>query len=361
MDLGILLNDINGRLKTMDERCYNFGITINTGRHCAWNDISKNGGISNTSQYMDAQENNRSRLIIEPILAEPMDYVYLATLPKRAKIDDSLIKSSIPDTVMDSLKEPHKVLVYDDMGALTKNKNNTLLLQTPRIIAANPSSTSTNTRGNVIENAQHQLNVDGSQIPSIVVNSQQIDNNNSSTPSANIVNTSSTRVVNSQESTTRVGDGGINRRRSSDDDSYSTANDILSISYDSMLSLNSQQTSPLPPQLSTESIQTIPLPPPPPPPLPPPLTKPSTLPSFQSTSPSSSSSSEVISSKQSQVTRQRPQLLTNQQVPSKTVSVGQIMNSIMNQMTFEEELKSKMEKRRKDMAPDITTDDDEEW
>lgn len=288
MDFGILLSDLNGRLKTMDKYNYNFGITINAGRGIAWPAIPNAQGIPNTYQRMDAQEYDRSRLIIEPILAEPMDYVYLATLPKRAKVDDSLIKSSIPDTVMDSLREPHKVLVYDDMGALTNNKKNTLLLQTPTLIptmqaqAQNVNKTLPTTNNNIVDSQQTNESVD--------MSSSSFVSANSSTPTQD------------------------------DDDDASTS--------ESMLSLDSTFT-------------TLPVPPPPPPPIP-------SIPQPALQRPTRTD----IEMPESSLTRAKAPSLTNQIPSAAPPTTGQLLNIIKNNITYDEELRASIAKRRSKIADD---------
>lgn len=123
MDLGILLNDINNA-RSGNKLGYNFGITISRGGLLDWNNISECNSSSISNKQMDSFE--RQKIIIEPVLTKPSDYLYLAELSKQAYLQDSngLIKSTIPDTIIDSqTNKRYNVLISDQYGSLTQNKD----------------------------------------------------------------------------------------------------------------------------------------------------------------------------------------------------------------------------------------------
>lgn len=125
MDLGVLLNDIHDS-RSLDQPNYNFGISISSGGLPFGNTLSFDHGASNSDKPMDSSSKNR--IIIEPVLACPEDYLYLASLPKRSKLD--LVRSTPPETIVGLLNNNlYGVLIEDQYGVLTNKKQSTVLYQ----------------------------------------------------------------------------------------------------------------------------------------------------------------------------------------------------------------------------------------
>lgn len=169
MDLARLLNDLNGRLKIVDKFNNCLGITIVSSGSFGGDNSADCNRFSNSDQRVDSQR-AQSEIIIEPIIAEATDFVRLATLPKRARlvgasdnddddndncnvrqrkktkrrqIDNSLIKSSVADIVIDSQQQKsYNVLFHDRYGALTNRENSTALLTMPCVLNSTPDTPS---------------------------------------------------------------------------------------------------------------------------------------------------------------------------------------------------------------------------
>ncbi|AQN78583.1 ACH96167.1 61k AcORF9 3-like protein [Kallithea virus] len=134
MDLAALLSRINGNLETMDQCNYNFGIFIGRDFSDTRNNISELRDFSKSNQRMDTSPTSRSNFMIEPVLSQPSDYLYLASLPKNARLDErSLIRSNIPDTVIDTCNKTHNVLIHDAFGSMGVGQDATVLYKRPLV------------------------------------------------------------------------------------------------------------------------------------------------------------------------------------------------------------------------------------
>lgn len=204
MDLARLLNDLNGRLKIVDKFNNCLGITIVSGGSSGGNNSAECSRFSNSDQRLDSQH-AQSEIIIEPIVAEATDFVRLATLPKRARlvsasdnnnndndddddddcnkrrrkkikrkqIDNSLIKSSVADIIIDSQhQKSYNVLFHDRYGALTNRENSTALLTMPCVLnntKLDTPSAATTPKTNIDSNNTNNVdNLTESDIESIV-------------------------------------------------------------------------------------------------------------------------------------------------------------------------------------------------
>lgn len=163
MDLGVLLTRINEHLANNNSPVYNYGISIGAGHNGTRFDQSQLARYSNATNEMVPRQS--SSLIIEPILAQPDDYIYLASLPqqqqnmrrrrsrnpnannvgtKRRKTNDNntddddddddnddnhIIRSTIPKKFTSLNGQTHDVYVRDRFGRLGKHPNSTVLVQ----------------------------------------------------------------------------------------------------------------------------------------------------------------------------------------------------------------------------------------
>ena len=132
MDLGLLLKQINGNVAAMDKCNYNFGIFISSDNGGFGHNVPKCQKFAESNQRLDSQS-SRGHILIEPVMATPNDYMYLATLPKRARMIDNcdndypLIRSKMPTNVVDALNgHREKVLIQDPFGSHQLGENATV-------------------------------------------------------------------------------------------------------------------------------------------------------------------------------------------------------------------------------------------
>nr|QHG11275.1 61k AcORF9 [Oryctes rhinoceros nudivirus]UBR58218.1 PP78/83 protein [Oryctes rhinoceros nudivirus]WDA64491.1 PP78/83 protein [Oryctes rhinoceros nudivirus]WDA64858.1 PP78/83 protein [Oryctes rhinoceros nudivirus]WDA64987.1 PP78/83 protein [Oryctes rhinoceros nudivirus] len=131
MDLSVLLNNLND-VQSNSEYNYNFGVTINSGHLHFGDNISSSVNLSNADKSMDSRNCSVKKIIIEPILATQEDFLHLAQFPKRAKFDDDIINSEVPNFVVDLINNKTRpILIRDAYGALVGPTGSTKLYQTP--------------------------------------------------------------------------------------------------------------------------------------------------------------------------------------------------------------------------------------
>lgn len=146
MELGIVINELNENVPFMDAYSYNvsFAVEHNSGdpRHSE----SGLGAGADTDQRLGARDKNTGvgmkrrydarfvrpipPLFIEPVLTSPADYIHLGSLPKRAKLDEYYVRSTVPGVVYDALQQrPHNVAVSDPLNALGRGDNSTVFMK----------------------------------------------------------------------------------------------------------------------------------------------------------------------------------------------------------------------------------------
>lgn len=136
MELGAVINELNEHVSIMD--AYNYNVSIAVGHNISDNGCNqpKLQRVADANQRLGARTNavnNKRRslfyddpfvqppppLFIEPVLTSPDDYVHLSSLPKRAKLDEYYVRSTVPGIVRNTLlNKPHNVVVSDPLNAL---------------------------------------------------------------------------------------------------------------------------------------------------------------------------------------------------------------------------------------------------
>ena len=150
MELGVIINELNENVFIMDAYNYNVSIAVgpNAGdcayysrpelqpvadakeRVCTWKNVVNN---KRRLVYDDTFVQPTPPLFIEPVLTSPDDYVHLSSLPKRTKLDEYYVRSTVPSIVRNTLlQRPHNVVVSDPLNALSGdgNDSSTRLMKT---------------------------------------------------------------------------------------------------------------------------------------------------------------------------------------------------------------------------------------
>lgn len=146
MELGIVINELNENVPVMDAYSYNVSFAVEHNSGDPGHSESGLGAGPDTDQRLGAREKNPAvgmkrrydarfvrpvpPLFIEPVLTSPADYVHLGSLPKRAKLDEYYVRSTVPGIVYDALlQRPHNVAVSDPLNALGRGDNSTVVMK----------------------------------------------------------------------------------------------------------------------------------------------------------------------------------------------------------------------------------------
>lgn len=146
MELGIVINELNENVPVMDAYSYNVSFTVHDPFGDRRHSESGLGAGADTDQRLDSRAEKPGLgtkrrydarfvrpvppLFIEPVLTSPADYIHLGSLPKRAKLDEYFVRSTVPGVVYDTLlQRPHNVTVSDPLNALGKGENSTILMK----------------------------------------------------------------------------------------------------------------------------------------------------------------------------------------------------------------------------------------
>lgn len=96
----------------------------------AWFHGKKKSGVGMKRRYGARFVRPIPPLFIEPVLTSPADCIHLGSLPKRAKLDEYYVRSTVPGVVYDSLlQRPHNVAVPDPLNALGRGDNSIVLMK----------------------------------------------------------------------------------------------------------------------------------------------------------------------------------------------------------------------------------------
>lgn len=147
MELGIVINELKEHVSVMDAYCYNIGISVDRSVGGDGHSEPELRSAADTDQRLDPRKTTTGitvkrcyddrfvrqlpPLFIEPVLTSPADYIHLGSLPKRAKLDEYYVRSTVPNIVRDALlRRPHNVVVSDPLNALGGGDDGTLLMKT---------------------------------------------------------------------------------------------------------------------------------------------------------------------------------------------------------------------------------------
>lgn len=146
MELGIVINELNDNVPVIDAYSYNVSLAFDRNFGDRRYSESGLGAGPDTDQRVVSREEKPGvgmkrrynarflrpipPLFIEPVLTSPADYIHLGSLPKRAKLDEYYVRSTVPGVVYDSLlKRPHNVAVSDPLNALGRGDNSIVLMK----------------------------------------------------------------------------------------------------------------------------------------------------------------------------------------------------------------------------------------